>query len=491
MKDDLPRKLANFSGRGYVIAPAGYGKTHLIALTLKESASRQLILTHTYAGVNAIKNKLQGLDVPASRYQLDTIASWALRLCLAFPQTSGWKKEYPTGRDWVDLYGACTSLLSKRFVTHLIECSYRGVFVDEYQDCSKAQHALVAALPDSLPVRLLGDPFQSIFDFADQPVSWEDDVYPNFEQLGELRIPWRWRIAGAHDLGQWLDDARKKLMAGESLQLSNSLPSEVRLRKVDLSDFSTPGRLNLFYEFLKGNDSVIAIHTGDPRSKNKTHRLAKALAGKFSSIEEIEGKELFAFIAKLEACATAKARLVCVIDFSKKCFSSVGDVLSAGATRGEYTKITKATRFPAISNASNSFLDESSSTNLAAFISALQKNPQTQACRRDLLNRLMNVLSMQMSDPHLSLVEAAKKYQREFRYSGRPIRHQRLVATTLLIKGLEYQHAIVLEAESFSPKELYVALTRGAKSVTIVTLAKEIPSSSLPPKSEVAESDSE
>ena len=54
MDEDLPKKLAEFNGRGYVIAPAGYGKTHLIALAVKASPHRQLILTHTYAGANAI-----------------------------------------------------------------------------------------------------------------------------------------------------------------------------------------------------------------------------------------------------------------------------------------------------------------------------------------------------------------------------------------------------------------------------------------------------
>lgn len=43
------------------------------------------------------------------------------------------------------------------------------------------------------------------------------------------------------------------------------------------------------------------------------------------------------------------------------------------------------------------------------------------------------------------------------------------IGTILLVKGLEFDHAIVLEADSLSKKELYVALTRGAKSLTIVS----------------------
>jgi superfamily II DNA or RNA helicase len=38
MSDNLPEILAKFSSRGYVIAPAGYGKTHLIALAVNEAS---------------------------------------------------------------------------------------------------------------------------------------------------------------------------------------------------------------------------------------------------------------------------------------------------------------------------------------------------------------------------------------------------------------------------------------------------------------------
>jgi DNA helicase-2/ATP-dependent DNA helicase PcrA len=39
----------------------------------------------------------------------------------------------------------------------------------------------------------------------------------------------------------------------------------------------------------------------------------------------------------------------------------------------------------------------------------------------------------------------------------------------LLIKGLEYDHAVVLDADSHTPFSLYVALTRGRKGLTVVS----------------------
>ncbi|NKI70264.1 AAA family ATPase [Collimonas pratensis] len=475
MDDDLPAKLAAFAGKGYVIAPAGYGKTHLIAMAVKASSQRQLILTHTYAGVNAIKKKMQTLAVPASRYQIDTIASWTLRLCLYFPNTSKWNKEYPSGKEWAKLYEAGTALLAKPFVERFVRSSYSGVYVDEYQDCSSQQHTLVEAIGKHLSCRLLGDPMQAIFDFADKPVDWERDVYPHYQLLGELKKPWRWHSAGAPELGGWLDEASKRLRAGEKISITTPLPKGVNRVAVDLADFTNPKRLNCFFSFLDTDDAVIAIHSGDQKSKNKTHKLAQALGGRFSSIEEVEGKDIFSFIKKLEAAKTVSERLCLIIEFAKKCCNAVDGILSAATKRGEPARATKATKYPDILELANRYLVDPSSPNLAHLLTAIQSNPDTSTYRRDLLNRFMKVLRVHEENSALSLQESAQRYQRDFRHSGRPIRHNKLIGTTLLVKGLEYDHAIILEAESMSPKELYVALTRGAKTITIVSLRDAIP----------------
>jgi len=192
MSEELAIKLNGCVGKGYVIAPAGYGKTQLIALAVRASTGRQLVLTHTFAGVNSIKTKMTALGVPSSMYQVDTIASWSLRLCLAYPKTSGWVTDNPTDEQWNQLYVSCSALLVKSFIRRTVASTYAGVYVDEYQDCSDLQHSLVCALAEFLPCRVLGDPMQAIFDFdGSKPVDWEASIYPTFECLGELNIPWR------------------------------------------------------------------------------------------------------------------------------------------------------------------------------------------------------------------------------------------------------------------------------------------------------------
>ncbi len=476
MPENLPTTLAKFPSKGYVIAPAGYGKTHLIALAVKVTSHRQLILTHTFAGVNSIKTKMNLLGVPSSRYQVDTIASWTLRLCLSYPKTSGWATEYPSSKQWNRLYESCRELLAKEFIRYVICSTYSGVYVDEYQDCSELQHSFVCALADFLPCRILGDPLQAIFDFADKPVDWDNSIYPHFQCLGELQTPWRWHKEGANKLlGDWLNEARNALMAGQKVDLTVALPKGVSTVSVDLNDFDNPKRLDLFYKFLNYDATVIAMYAGDQQSKNKSHKLAQSLAGKFSSIEEVEGKDLFTFLNRFQSAKTVSAGFLLALKFAKKCFTGVDDTLTAGTKRGEVAKKIKTTKYPVILNAANCYLTDPTSKNLRSFFCLVRDNPKTGTFRRDLLNRFLNVLRINIVDGATTLLESAHTYQMEFRHSGRPLRHTKLIGTTLLVKGLEYDHAVILDADSLSLKELYVAMTRGSKSLTILTRKGSLP----------------
>ncbi len=433
MSEELALKLNDVTTKGYVIAPAGYGKTHLIAMAVKAATKKQLILTHTFAGVNSIKTKMTALRVPSAMYKIDTIASWSLRLCLAYPKISGWKAEHPTGKHWNELYECCSGLLGKQFVRRVVAATYAGVYVDEYQDCSDLQHTLVCAFAEFLPCRILGDPMQSIFDFGGddgKPVDWAVSVYPTFTCLGQLETPWRWKTAGDPNLGAWLKKVRETLEQGHKIDLSTGLPDCV-IRANTTQEFLAHTQYNSLMGLLGHNESVIALHGGDQKSKNKTHDLARRLGGWFSSIEEVEGKVLHSFVKKLGAAKTTKEGFLLAVDFAKKCFTGVGDILTAGTKRGEVAQQNKGTKYPLVLHAANAYLKEAASAQLKAFFLEIKANPETSAYRRDLLHRFLNVLKIQIDGEGADLTEAAKKYQRDMRYTGRPISHRKLIATTL------------------------------------------------------------
>ncbi|MCX8959099.1 hypothetical protein EHW65_18235 [Erwinia psidii] len=475
MSEGLALKLKDCTTKGYVIAPAGYGKTHLIALAVRASVDRQLILTHTFAGVNSIKTKMTALGIPGSKYQVDTIASWSLRLCLAYPKNSGWKTENPTSKQWNKLYASCSELLEKKFIRHVVAATYAGVYVDEYQDCSDMQHSLVCALAEFLPCRILGDPMQAIFDFGeDKPVDWGASVYPIFDCLGQLDTPWRWVKAGMPELGTWLNGVRSKIEAGEEIDLLAGLPSCV-VHVYSKPEYLLSKQYSSLCSLLSHKGSVIALHGGDQQSKNKTHQLARTMAGRFSSLDEVEGKDLHIFLKKLGAAKTAQVGFLLAVRFAKKCFTGVDKTLTAGTKKGEVAKLTKVTKYPMVLHAANDYLNNPTSSHLKSFFLTLKANQETSIYRRDLFYRLLGVLKMNIEAGGKTLSETANIYQREMRHKGRPLIHQKLIGTTLLVKGLEYDHAVILDADVLDAKHLYVAMTRGSKSLTIIGASRYLP----------------
>jgi DNA helicase-2/ATP-dependent DNA helicase PcrA len=470
---ELSEILAAHGGTGYVVAPAGFGKTHLIAASICHAERRQLVLTHTYAGVNALRRKMSQLRVPGGACRVDTIASWALRLSLSYPTSSGWTIERPDQEQWAGLYRACAGLLDLAFIRNIIRASYGGLYVDEYQDCSCPQHEIVLKLARDLPCRIVGDPLQGIFDFDSEPIDWDRDVSATFECLGQLDTPQRWERAGSPDLGRWLRTVREAIENRKGIDLTQRPPAGVvfKLANDDATHLLRAQENTCRYFQCERGNSVIAIHKGQPLYKAKCHYLARHLAGKFSSIEEIEGKDLFSFIRKLELADADQARLQKLIDFAETAMTGVHQSLPAATARGENTVIRENTRNPQVATAGNTYLASPTSNNMAAFLTALNEVPAIKVVRVDLFHRAMGVLSKHALNPLLTLTEAAEKYHAEFRHRGRPVGRKRLIGTTLLVKGLEFDHAIVLDAGSLSRKELYVALTRGAKSLTVISSA--------------------
>src|SRR5215208_8537270 len=76
--------------KGAITAPAGCGKTQLIASALSrhEGPKPVLVLTHTNAGVAALRGRLDRAHAPPSAYRLSTIDGWAIRISSTFPMRS-------------------------------------------------------------------------------------------------------------------------------------------------------------------------------------------------------------------------------------------------------------------------------------------------------------------------------------------------------------------------------------------------------------------
>jgi DNA helicase-2/ATP-dependent DNA helicase PcrA len=167
-----------------VTAPAGCGKTELIKdwLSNYDSAKPVLILTHTNAGVTALRQRLERARISWSSYRLSTIDGWAIRLVSMFPARSGLPSEAVKSKiDYPEVRNATMRLLEGRHIDELLRSSYHRIVVDEYQDCSVAQHKLICQAAEVVPAVLLGDPMQAIFGWrGNEPPDWTSDVCSRF-----------------------------------------------------------------------------------------------------------------------------------------------------------------------------------------------------------------------------------------------------------------------------------------------------------------------
>jgi hypothetical protein len=165
MSDAVYQAIAS-ARSGFVEAAAGCGKTEAIVRTVGTFCGGcQLILTHTHAGVDALRQRFRTLRVARAKYHVDTIAGWAWGWVRMYPSNASYRG--PTDiAEWADVYAAMCNLLHKDFVRDGILNSYSGVIVDEYQDCTASMHAVISELKKLLPCRVLGDDLQGIFGFS-------------------------------------------------------------------------------------------------------------------------------------------------------------------------------------------------------------------------------------------------------------------------------------------------------------------------------------
>jgi hypothetical protein len=103
--------------RGTIVAPAGCGKTHLIANALSRHDGRKpiLVLTHTNAGVCALKARLDKAGIPIKNYRLATIDGWSMKMVSTFPLRSLCDPEalklHNPSRDYGEIRRAAVALI--------------------------------------------------------------------------------------------------------------------------------------------------------------------------------------------------------------------------------------------------------------------------------------------------------------------------------------------------------------------------------------------
>jgi DNA helicase-2/ATP-dependent DNA helicase PcrA len=85
-----------------------------------------------------------------------------------------------------------------------------------------------------------------------------------------------------------------------------------------------------------------------------------------------------------------------------------------------------------------------------------------------MLSAMQSALKLRMAGDCSTLADALWHVQNRVRHAGRYIA-KRSVGSTLLIKGLEFEHSIIVHSPNMNRKDWYVALTRATLTITILS----------------------
>lgn len=458
--------------RGTITAPAGCGKTHLVAEAIGKHQNELplLVLTHTNAGVAALRQRVEKIGASSKKARITTLDGWSLKLLNSFPCRSGIDPSHlllnNAREDYPAIRTGALNIILKDHIREILKSTYSHLIVDEYQDCQPDQHELVLGLSRDIPTCVLGDPLQSIFNFTKEgTVDWQSDVLDAFPNAGELDTPWRWKLADNEKLGQWLIYIRKALINGGKINITEA-PDCVEWIELDGSD--------------DWEKQLKAANTRSPNPSGGSLIMAKwpkeqaEYARRIPGASKVENADLtelqkFASSFSLEAENPTKI----LIDFARSVITGIDVTVLSNRLKS----IKSGTNRNPASDAENAILNFHSNPSYiqaATVLSELSKDVGLHVFRDELLRSAIKALNSANTENENALLELALIIRDQMRFTGRHL-PKKAVGSTLLFKGLEADVSIILDADAMDYRDLYVALTRGAKKIVVCSQSPILP----------------
>jgi len=463
------------SGRGLIVAPAGCGKTHLITETLAVTDEKPyLVLTHTTAGVAALKQRLKRLGTPNKNYVVATIDGWARHIANIFPASCDVRGTPDNPRVFYpELRRKVQGYVGTGHISEIISASYSRLLVDEYQDCDADQHALICSLSEMLPTTIFGDPMQCIFNFGGSMPSWDEDVKSRFPIIKELNTPWRWINSGAPDLGQWILNCRESLMQRRPIDLL-SCPDYVHwIQLAGEPRADSQRQTETQYNIRNCNDpSHTLLIIGDSRNPRSRHIFASLSKG----IEVVEPVDLADVTQTSSQIDNLRGEELAhhVLTATSLMMTGVG---KANVIKRIPTILAGRNRTPAspIELAVKDVIESGDKNSVGNLLDCLEVSADTRLFRRGAFSALKSAVSLSISDQTKTTKQAAEIVREQRRHQGDRRIPSRAIGSTLLLKGLEADHSLILDAGAMNSHNLYVALSRGAKSITVFSNCNIVP----------------
>lgn len=448
-----------------IIAPAGHGKTEMIVDIVSNTVGKQLLLTHTNAGVDAIKKRLKKRKISVDKYTITTIAAFCTKWCKSYYFTGSFDKNLTPlgGRSettayYSQLYTGAKKILETDWAGKVLKSTYTGFVVDEYQDCIQEQHEIMLAMNKHLPIRVFGDPMQGIFFFAGNLVDWTKLEFPIVDVQTQ---PWRW-IKCNPELGDYLIQVRKTLLPALDNRHCTIRIDETNksVKVVSPTEFSLHLYLKEFTQF----SSVVFI-TKWPKQQLK---FCIKIPGFFQYDEKQDCEELFQYAKRFDDKKDAEL-ILDIIDFAAICSTRIKIELKSyidnlKKNNLDFSRIKKNMDFKNIVETNS---DETKKM-VYEILKWISSNQKFKKYRTELLNEMIRSVSYAI-DHNIDLYDAAIHIRNDAFLQRRYTSFKYLSSRTLLSKGLEFDCVIIDMTTPLSARDFYVAMTRSMKKIYILS----------------------
>jgi DNA helicase-2/ATP-dependent DNA helicase PcrA len=355
-------------------------------------------------------------------------------------------------------------LLQKDFVKLGILNSYTGAIVDEYQDCTVPMHRLIVQLKALLPCRVLGDDLQGIFGFRDDPlIGWCDVTGEFANNLGALETPYRWIKAENNEaLGRWLLSTRSEIRQEREPDYRGS---PIERRTVRYSDLG-PLLVRLTHE-KQGRICVIG-----PKARPLAASIETTLVNNnYRVLEPNELSALRSLIIPLsDGSHTERANAA--LKFLTRAHGGL-----PGSDKTFIEKILRGENQRPLREDRRVLCEKHTTGTTPQLVFDLLEYTEriggTSCKLKESVSALKCIVEEHRdTSPDLKTLYADEIGKRK--YQSRSSAY-RCIGSTLLVKGLEFDHVVILRDSNWQQswgnhKDLYVALTRGSKMMTLMEI---------------------
>ncbi|WP_024821940.1 UvrD-helicase domain-containing protein [Aminobacterium mobile] len=444
-----------------IVAPAGHGKTEIIVDIVKRTRGRCLVLTHTNAGVEAVRKRMRKREIPNSKYKVLTIAGFCMYWCFAYPSTAHFTQieEEPCDEDYKQLYAGAKIIFGKEWAQNVLSASYSKVIVDEYQDCLQIQHEIFTTISSFIPIIVLGDPMQAIFGWAGQLVDWKLIDFPIIELSTK---PWRWEKSNPA-LGKWLTKVRSKMLSvlnGDTVTLNlRNIDNVVEIISKDALSWKK------IWECTSPFNSVTFI----TQWLSQQVEFSRMTRGLFQNDEAQECRDLFEYAYSFDSLRGAELGYR-VLAFLAQSATHVSSELSSYFKHLEKRDLdfSKIKKHKDLGFLITELCQKKSQDIIISIIEWFESQCKFYIYRKELIAEMKR--GLRYSKIHnISVLKATEEIRRNPKLQRKYSKFRFLASRTVLSKGLEFECVLVDMRQPLCAKDFYVAITRATKMVYIIT----------------------